>query len=69
MTNKETLYLMEHSRELEQGYSGKYIAVSGEKVVATGRTIHEVYEQTDEQGIEEPLVSYVPREGEEIRLT
>ena len=49
-------------------YAGKYIAIHGDKVVASGRTIHELYELTDKIGIKEPLVTYVPRAGEELLL-
>ena len=68
MTSPETLYLLEHSSEIEDKYAGRYIAIHGDKVVAAGRTIHELYELTDKIGIREPLVTYVPRDGEELLL-
>ena len=68
MTSTETLYLISHSTELENEYAGKYIAVHENKVVASGKTIHEVYEATDKIGIKDPLITYVPKAGEELLL-
>jgi hypothetical protein len=68
MTSTETLYLIAHSSELENEYAGKYIAVHENKVVASGKTIHEVYEATDKIGIKDPLITYVPKAGEELLL-
>ncbi len=68
MTTTETMYLIEHSSEIENEYAGKYIAIHENKVVAAGRTIHEVYEVTDKIGVKNPLITYVPRAGEELLL-
>jgi hypothetical protein len=68
MTSPETMYLLEHSSEIEDRYAGRYIAIHGDKIVAAGRTIHELYELTDKIGIKDPLVTYVPRDGEELLL-
>ncbi len=68
MTSTETLYLIEHSGKIENEYAGKYIAIHENKVVAAGRTIHEVYEVTDKIGIMNPLITYVPKAGEELLL-
>ena len=68
MSSTETLYLIEHSSEIENEFAGKYIAIHENKVVASGRTIHEVYELTDRIGINNPLITYVPRAGEELLL-
>jgi hypothetical protein len=43
MVSREMKYIMENKEALEKERSGKYIAVHEEKVVATGKTIHEVY--------------------------
>ena len=69
MVNEDSIYIMEHTNEIERDYAGKYIAVHKNEVVATGRTIHEVYEITDKIGITDPLITYVPRAGEEMLLT
>jgi len=68
MTSPETLYIIEHSDDIEQEFGGKYIAVHEKKILAAGRTIHEIYELTDKLGIRDPLVTYVPRAGEELLL-
>jgi hypothetical protein len=68
MTSEETLYLIQHSHEIENEFAGLYIAVSGDKVIASGKTIHEVYEATDKMGVKDPLITYVPRAGEEMLL-
>lgn len=68
MTSPETVYLLEHSSEIEDKYAGKYIAIHGDNVIVADRTIHELYELTDKLGIKEPLVTYVPRDGEELLL-
>ena len=68
MTNAETMYIMQHASEIEEDYAGKYIAVHKDKVVAMGLAIHEVYEVTDRMGIKDPLITYVPKAGEEILL-
>jgi hypothetical protein len=68
MTSTETLYLIEHSSEIESEFAGLYIAISGERIIASGKTIHEVYETTDKMGIADPLITYVPRQGEELLL-
>ena len=59
---------MENKETLEKEYSGKYVAVHEEKAVATGKTIHEVYAVVEELKIENPLVTYMPRENEEAFL-
>jgi hypothetical protein len=68
MTSAETLYLLQHSGEIELEFAGKYIAISENGVIASGQTIHEVYEVTDKMGIKDPLITYVPRVGEELLL-
>ena len=68
MTSTETLFLIQHSSEIEMEFAGKYIAISENKVIASGKTIHEVYEVVDKMGITDPLITYVPRQGEELLL-
>ena len=61
-------YIMGNKETLEKEHSGKYVAVHEEKVVATGNTIHEVYAAVEELKIENPLITYMPRENEEAFL-
>ena len=68
MTSAETLYLIQHSGEIENEFPGKYIAIFEDKVIACGTTIHEVYETVDRMGIKDTLITYVPRVGEELLL-
>jgi hypothetical protein len=68
MTSPETLYLLQHSSEIENEFAGKYIAIFEDRVIASGKTIHEVYEVADGLGIKDPLITYVPRVGEELLL-
>jgi hypothetical protein len=68
MTSAETMYLIQHSGEIENEFAGKYIAIFQDKVIACGKTIHEVYETTDRMGVKDPLITYVPRAGEELLL-
>lgn len=68
MTSAETLYLIQHSGEIENEFPGKYIAIFQDKIIANGKTIHEVYEAADRMGIKDPLITYVPRLGEELLL-
>ena len=68
MPDAETMYLLRHTSEMERLYPGKYVAILGERLVATGDTIAEVYEKTDDLGITDPLVTYIPRADEEFLL-
>lgn len=68
MMSEEVKYLIENRETLENEHSGRYIAVHNGKIVATGRTIHEVYDILEELSISNPLVTYVPKEGEEALL-
>lgn len=68
MVNEDSIYIMEHTNEIERDYAGKYIAVHKKKVIAIGRTVHEVYDITDKIGIIDPLITYVPKAGEEMLL-
>ena len=44
------------------------IAICKKKIVATGRTISDVYKTVKELKIKNPLVTYIPKEGEEALL-
>ena len=68
MVSEEMLYLIANKEKLEKEYGGRYVAVYKNKIVAIGRTIHEVYDSIKSTNIRNPLVSYIPREGEEALL-
>ncbi|MCK5560238.1 MAG: hypothetical protein KAJ51_06575 [Thermoplasmata archaeon] len=68
MTDLDVTFLMEHNNEIENEYQGKYIAVHEDHIIASGKTIHEIYEAVDKIGVEDPLITYVPEPGEEILL-
>jgi hypothetical protein len=68
MISEELKCLIENRETLEKEHSGKYIALYQGKIVATGKTIHEVYASVEKLTIKNPLVTYVPKEGEEALL-
>lgn len=68
MISEEVKYLIENRETLEKEHSGKYIALHQGRIVATGKTIHEVYDSVEELNIKNPLVTYVPKKGEEALL-
>lgn len=68
MPSEEMLFLLENKAKLEEEYSGRYIAIWRKKVVAVGRTVSEVYKLAKELKIANPLVTYMPKPGEEALL-
>lgn len=68
MPSEDMVYVLENEARLEEEYSGKYVAIWKNKVVAMGRTISEVYKAINEMKIKNPLVTYIPKEGEEALL-
>ena len=68
MVSDDVMYIMAHKDDIVQQYSGQFVAISHGKVVASGKTIHEVYDILNGINEENPLVTYVPREGEEALL-
>lgn len=55
-------YIMSISHELGQ-HLGKWIAVVGEEIVATGKTAKEVYDKAKEKYPDrEPLIMKIPKE-------
>ena len=62
------LYLMANREKLEEEQGGKYIALYKNKIIAAGKTIHEVYEKTRKIEVKNPLIVYIPRKGEEALL-
>ncbi len=68
MPSEESQYLLENGPELEDRYPGKYVAIWKKEIVAEGRTVAEIYRITDEKNIKKPLVTYIPKSGEEALL-
>ena len=68
MVSEEMIYLMRNKEKIEKEQEGKYIAIHKNKVVAVGRSIHEVYEKIREKKLKNPLVTYIPMRGEEALL-
>lgn len=68
MPSEEMMYVLENKEKLEEKYSGKYVAIWQKKVVAVGRTISDVYKSVKEMKLKNPLVTYIPKEGEEALL-
>ena len=65
MTSEGMQFILENEPELEEKYPGKYVAIWKKQVVAEGNSISEVYRITDEKNIRKPLVTYIPKDGEE----
>lgn len=63
--NKELLWLSGHNKETLK-YSGKWIAVFGNKIVASGKSAKDVFEAAKASGIKLPLITKVPRKDEEM---
>lgn len=57
---KDLEWLCEH-QEISEKYRGKYIAIIDKKVVAHGKSLHEVLNIAERLG-EEPLISFIPQE-------
>ena len=68
MVSDDIMYLMENKGNLEKKYGGKYVAIYHKKIVAISKTIHEIYAELKKIDIKNPLVTYVPLEGEEALL-
>ena len=61
---KDLEWVSKHAKELKR-YSGKWIAVKAEKgIIASGYSVKEVMEIAKRKGVEEPLVTKVPRKDE-----
>jgi hypothetical protein len=68
MPSEDMMYLLENKEKLEDEYSGKYVAIFNKRVVIVGRTVSEVYKMVKDMEIKNPLVTYIPKEGEEALL-
>lgn len=65
MSQKESIWISEHRDELEQ-YSGKWIAVWKDRVIASGDSVSEVMEKAVPKTEDLPLVIKVPRKDEDL---
>lgn len=68
MRDKDHEWIIEHEQELEMKYSGKYVAVVDGTIVAVERTSLEADKKGREKTKKLPLVTYVPKSGEELVL-
>nr|QNO46414.1 hypothetical protein NIBJONLA_00031 [Methanosarcinales archaeon ANME-2c ERB4] len=68
MRDKDHEWIIEHEQELERKYSGKYVAVVDGTIVAVERTSLEADKKGREKTKKLPLVTYVPKSGEELVL-
>ncbi len=68
MQDKDHEWIIEHEQELETKYSGKYIAVVDGTIVAVERTSLEADKKGRKKTKKPPLVTYVPKSGEELVL-
>lgn len=57
-----TVWINEHYNE----YAGKYVALKDGELIAFGETIKEADLKAKEKGVKNPLLTYLPREDEEI---
>lgn len=65
---KEHNWCVSHQEELEK-HPGKWIAVVGEELIAVENSYREAYENAKQKFPDMvPLVTYVPREGEELLI-
>lgn len=65
MSHEESIWISEHRDELAQ-YSGKWIAVLKDRVLASGDSVSEVMEKAARKTKRLPLVIKVPRKDEDL---
>lgn len=58
-----TIWVKEHHAE----YQGKYVAVEDGKLVGTGKNFPEALAEAKKNGSEKPMITYLPRDDEELR--
>lgn len=57
-----TIWIKEHHAE----YGGNYVALKDGELVAVGKTIKEADVKAKAKGVKNPLLTYLPKEDEEI---
>jgi len=61
-------WLVEHHAEVEK-YGGRWIAILGEELASNGKTLEEAYRKAVKRNPRKiPLVTYVPKRGEELLI-
>jgi len=58
--SREMQWLKEHRQE----YTGQWVALDGDRLVAYGKDAREVYQAAKEAGVEVPLVEYIDKMDE-----
>lgn len=67
--DEESKYIYEHSKELQEEYAGKYVAIIGNNVIAIANTYLEAFKEIEKKVTDRvPLIAYIPREEEELLL-
>ncbi|MFQ6119185.1 MAG: DUF5678 domain-containing protein [Methanosarcinales archaeon] len=62
-------FLLKHSKELSEKYSGRYLAIVGDDVVAVGKSILEVYRIAKDKFPDRKIsLIYMPTEEETVTL-
>ena len=62
-------YLLKHSQELSEKYSGKYVAVVGDKLVAINNSAVNAFKIAKGKYPDEKVcISYIPTEEETVTL-
>ena len=61
-------WLVDHHAEAEK-YGGRWIAIVGMELVSHGKTLQEAYRKATKQNPGKiPLVTYIPKKGEEFLI-
>ena len=68
MQSTESKWISGHPNTIDK-YTGKWIAVFKNKIIASGDTIREVKKQLEKKQIKElPLITKIPREDENMSI-
>lgn len=57
-----TIWIKKHHAE----YAGKYVALKDGELIASGKTIKEADLKAKEKGVKNTMLTYLPREDEEL---
>ena len=58
---EEEKWIKMHFKELREKYPGKYIAILGNKIIASGTTAKKVLAEVKKKGIEHPRFMHIPK--------
>ena len=68
MKSQESKWISEH-QEMINKYSGRWVAILKNKLVATGDSVEEIKRVLKERHIKElPLITKIPRQDEELSI-